>query len=363
MDALVSAETPVATVKPSALSVPEVKLSICITTFNRAGFIGATLDSIFSQIQGHCEVVIVDGASTDNTEEVVSAYTQRFENLRYIKQPINQGIDRDYDRTIQLARGEYCWLMTDDDLLKPGAISRVLAELNRDLSILLVNYQRLENDLSEVVLERLVDTTQDACYAPDEMDRLFSDSRQLLIYIGSLIIKRSLWLSRQREPYFDTMLMHIGVIFQERLPSEARLIAEPLISYRDGNPRTFWERMLEIFLVKFPAAISSFAISDQEKKRSVRDYSLKLTSLLMYRAMNWYSLDDYRRWIAPSEHSIPRRMILALTAVAPGALMNALYIMTTPFSAKRFQKLRLVHLRMSPFYYQNYRLFGRKRGT
>lgn len=361
MDTLVSAEARAHMIRPSPLPAPEVKLSVCITTFNRAGFIGATLDSIFSQMQGHCEVVIVDGASTDNTEQVVSDYARRFDNLRYIKQPINQGIDRDYDQTIQLARGEYCWLMTDDDLLKPGAISRVLGELNRDLSVLLVNYQRLENDLSKVVLDRFLETTEDTSYTPEEMDRLFSDTRQLLIYIGSLIIKRSLWMSRNRERYFDTMLMHIGVIFQERLPSDARLIADPLISYRDGNPRTFWVRMFEIFLVKFPAAVSSFAISDQEKRKFFQDDPLKLTSLMMFRAMNWYSIADYHRWIRPNVRSMRRRILPAIIAVFPGALMNSLYILTTPISRMRFRELRLVHLRMSPFYYRNYRFFGRRR--
>ena len=47
-------------------------LSICIATLNRGNFIGETLDSILSQITPEIEIVIIDGASTDNTEEVIN---------------------------------------------------------------------------------------------------------------------------------------------------------------------------------------------------------------------------------------------------------------------------------------------------
>ena len=51
-------------------------LSICIATYNRANFIGETLDSIILQLTEDVEVVIVDGASTDNTREVVESYVK-----------------------------------------------------------------------------------------------------------------------------------------------------------------------------------------------------------------------------------------------------------------------------------------------
>jgi abequosyltransferase len=41
-----------------------IKLSICITTLNRAAFIAATLDSILAQVTADCEVVVLDGGST-----------------------------------------------------------------------------------------------------------------------------------------------------------------------------------------------------------------------------------------------------------------------------------------------------------
>jgi len=49
-------------------------LSICISTHNRAAFIGETLSSILCQVTTDCEIVVSDNASIDNTEAVVSQY-------------------------------------------------------------------------------------------------------------------------------------------------------------------------------------------------------------------------------------------------------------------------------------------------
>jgi abequosyltransferase len=46
-------------------------LSICIATLNRARFLKETLARILGQASDEVEVVIVDGASSDGTEEVV----------------------------------------------------------------------------------------------------------------------------------------------------------------------------------------------------------------------------------------------------------------------------------------------------
>lgn len=58
----------------TAVQSPDIKLSICIGTFNRSAFIGATLESIVSQATSECEIVVSDNASNDDTWKVVSEY-------------------------------------------------------------------------------------------------------------------------------------------------------------------------------------------------------------------------------------------------------------------------------------------------
>ena len=71
--------------------VNDMKLSVCIATMNRADVIGETLESIVSQARDDVEISqILDGASTDNTREVVEGYRkQRFPALRYVRASSN----------------------------------------------------------------------------------------------------------------------------------------------------------------------------------------------------------------------------------------------------------------------------------
>ncbi|KKR70915.1 MAG: hypothetical protein UU12_C0013G0004 [Candidatus Woesebacteria bacterium GW2011_GWA2_40_7b] len=51
-----------------------MNISICITTFNEEGSIGALLDSLLAQTKKADEIVIVDGGSTDKTVEIINHY-------------------------------------------------------------------------------------------------------------------------------------------------------------------------------------------------------------------------------------------------------------------------------------------------
>ena len=115
------------------------KLSICIATYNRGVHIGETLDSILKQLTSEVELIVVDGASPDNTKEVMEKYLLIHPEIRYFREQVNSGIDADFDKAVGYARGEYCWLMTDDDLLHPSAISTVLSVLRGGNELIIVN--------------------------------------------------------------------------------------------------------------------------------------------------------------------------------------------------------------------------------
>ena len=80
-----------------------LRLSICIATLNRASFLKETLDSILDQASDEVEVVIVDGASSDGTEEFVHGLQMRFPRIRYVRRGKAMGVGRDFDAAVQHA--------------------------------------------------------------------------------------------------------------------------------------------------------------------------------------------------------------------------------------------------------------------
>jgi len=128
-----------------------IKLSICIATLNRGSLIGHTLDSIVSQLTEEVEIIIVDGASTDNAEEVVLSYQKRYANLHYTRLEKKGGIDQDFTHAVELAVGDYCWLFSDDDIIKTGAIKAVLGILETSPGLVIVNSEVQNSDLTQIL--------------------------------------------------------------------------------------------------------------------------------------------------------------------------------------------------------------------
>ena len=198
-------------------------LSICIATYNRDGFIGETLDSIIPQLDDEVELLVVDGASTDNTEDVVRKYTTKEPRIRYVRLSAKGGVDHDYDKSVELARGEFCWLFTDDDLLKHGAVATVIAAIKKGHDLVVVNAEVRDRTLSGILERRRINTQENKVYVPGSMERLFVDVLDYLSFIGGVVIRRSIWLGRERELYFGTEFVHVGVIFQKHLQGPAAL--------------------------------------------------------------------------------------------------------------------------------------------
>lgn len=302
----------------------KVRLSICIGTFNRAALLGATLQSVLTQVTEECEIVVSDNASTDKTEEVVAEYGRRTDRLRYFRQATNVGLDKNFDHTVELAQGEYCWLVSDDDLVKPGAVKRVLDALRSSPSLVVVNIEYMDFSMSKLVQRRATEFDSDRVYSPDDMDRLFSEIDQdVIMYIGSTVIRREIWLSRERARYYDTLFIQAGIIFQKKLPGETLAIAEPLISYRLGNAQ-FTSKLPEIVYRIWPTLVESLAVSESAKRKASRAQPWRNPQwLLVLRGWGFYSLEEYRRWIRPRLTSMHDRFISMSVALLPGTLVNA----------------------------------------
>lgn len=336
-----------------------LRLTIAITTRNRADFIGQTLDSILPQITEETELLILDGASTDATPEVVAQYQRRLPALRYVRLTSNDGADRDFDRSVLNSRGEYCWLMTDDDLLLEGAVAAVLAALAAEPSLLIVNSEVRNADLTEVIEPSRLTFGSDRVYPPAELSRLFAETASYLSFIGCVVIRRSIWESRDRETYFGSWFVHMGVIFQQPLPAQAMVLAAPFISIRYGNAK--WRpQQFELWMFKWPRFIWSFPLVSDEAKAAVveREPWKNAARLLLYRAKGVYTRNEYAQWIGPRARSLWEKLRLASVLLIPGVLANLLAVMYCSIMPER-AGFRLIDLRNSPYHFRQWRLRSR----
>lgn len=322
-------------------------LSVCIATFRRGAFIGKTLESIIGQMDDRVELVVLDGASPDDTAAVVGRYAERCPQLRYQREDINSGVDADYDKAVRIARGRYCWLMTDDDVLVPGAIARVLDALADLPALLVLNAQVRTVDLGEVLQPRLLVQAQDSEFATGDAAGVFTALAAHLKFIGAVVIDRSLWLSREREPYYGSLFIHVGVIFQAPLPGPVRVLAEPVMWIRYGN--AMWSaRGFEIWMYLWPRLVWSFPGFTEAQKASVcsREPWRKPVKLGVQRALGGFSREEYRRVFAGVGAS-PSRFAAWLISGLPPRLANA-FASLACLAIPRRSRLNLYDLSRNP---------------
>ncbi len=91
------------------------RISICIPTFNRSDLLRKALASVSNQTVKPWEVIVVDNCSDDDTEEV----TREFKDVKYFRNDVNLGMNSNWNRCIELSRGDFITLLHSDDLISP----------------------------------------------------------------------------------------------------------------------------------------------------------------------------------------------------------------------------------------------------
>jgi len=111
-------------------------LTLAIPTFNRATYLAELLEALLPQLAGLAaqtiELLISDNCSEDETAAMVAAFQRRGLPCRYVRNPRNIGSDANFLQCLNLATGQYVWVMGDDDLLVPHAIADLLSLLSQE---------------------------------------------------------------------------------------------------------------------------------------------------------------------------------------------------------------------------------------
>ncbi len=219
-------------------------LTVCIPTYNYGAFISAAIGSVLDQIEPDVEIVVLDGGSTDDTREVVARLATEQPVVKYFRQETRGGIDRDLARSVELASGEYCWLLSADDALAPGALRRILDEFEHGRDILLANRIWCDANLKPVRPEAwLAGASEDRTvdFAQENDVRTYLESARslgaLFSFMSSIGFRREAWMrARVDAPLIGTNYAHVQRLFgMGRDGARLKYIAAPLVLCRGGS--------------------------------------------------------------------------------------------------------------------------------
>ena len=106
-------------------------MKLSIITINRNNAIGLekTLRSVASQTYREFEYLVIDGASTDNSVEVIKSHESEFTHLRWVSEP-DKGIYNAMNKGLRMASGEYVQILNSgDELASADVVEKMLKAL------------------------------------------------------------------------------------------------------------------------------------------------------------------------------------------------------------------------------------------
>jgi abequosyltransferase len=164
-------------------------------------------------------------------------------NIKYHLLSERGGIDRDMARVVALASGCYCWLFSGDDLMREGAIDRVLQLIRTESDVYLCRH-------TMCTIEMAVLSERDVLAAPAEVTFDLQDEREKAIYcqkaitteaffsfLGGIVVKTSKWGSvGLNDAYIGSCWAHVARLF-ELMPNGLTVtyVPEVLLDRRGDN--------------------------------------------------------------------------------------------------------------------------------
>lgn len=92
-----------------------MKLSLITVTYNSGATLAYTIKSVLSQTYPDIEYIIVDGASKDNTVDIIKEYEPLFKGrIKWISEP-DKGLYDAMNKGIRLATGDIIGILNSDD--------------------------------------------------------------------------------------------------------------------------------------------------------------------------------------------------------------------------------------------------------
>ncbi len=127
-------------------------VSIVVPSYNQAAFIRQTLESCLAQDYRPIEIVVVDGASTDGTVDILRTF-DAYPEVSWTSEP-DAGVVEAVNKGLRRARGEICGIQSSDDSYLPGAFTRAVNVLMQHPEVALVYADAVKIDAAGHELAR-----------------------------------------------------------------------------------------------------------------------------------------------------------------------------------------------------------------
>lgn len=259
-----------------------MKLSICVPTLNREAYIQDMVKSINGISLQDVELVVVDGSKNNETEKIIKSNINPNLELNYMKSNLNKGMDLDVIQAVENARGDYCWLMSDDDAFNENAIDKILEIINSNCDIYLTDIIFCDEKMNKFGRSNFLsknNTSQKFNISNitefENYIKLSTSNNALFCFMPAIIFKRENWTKYDNQVQdYVYGYNHVYKLFDPKnYLSEYYLqyIDDPLLLNRSFNDSYSKSGILNRYLIDFEGYIklSDLLFKDQDHIKNI----------------------------------------------------------------------------------------------
>lgn len=226
-------------------------LSFVIPTYNFGKFIGETVRSITEGVasisQKDYEIIILDGGSGDDTDDVIANLALKNKNIIYRKNLTRGGIDRDLNEVAGMASGTYIWFFSADDILIPKWDLVIFPLLLQKNDIYLVPAELCDLQMKSLRKNPIFSTEEDNKFLSFSFDfdksviRSYLEKANtleaLFSFMSTIVIKKHVWDGlKDRSEYYGSCWAHCAKIIPTLFGKVTiGYVNQYLIKKRGGN--------------------------------------------------------------------------------------------------------------------------------
>ena len=208
------------------------KVTVGIPTHNRAEWLRECVASVLAQSYGDFQLLISDNASDDETGAVVASFDDS--RIDYARSESNVGMIGNFNRVIELARGEFLIVLPDDDILYPEYLSTAvgLLESHRSVGVLYTGYTLIDAD-SRVLQRAPLAIAEPVSFerGRDYLERVMGSSLGAICWTSALFRTKAIasadGMRADEQPFAD-----IPLFMRIALDWDFLSLAEPLVGLR-----------------------------------------------------------------------------------------------------------------------------------
>jgi len=198
-------------------------VSVAMCTFNGARYLPEQLTSLLRQNHSLIEIIIVDDKSSDHTEKIVRQFQAIDDRIRFYVNSERRGVNKNFEKAISLAKGEYICTCDQDDLWFPEKIEKLLACIGDD-DLVYSDSQYILN--KGEIIDRFLSSDAKIGNISGPLSLLFFN----VVSGHSMMFRKSLF--ERACPFPDNQYYDHWLAFNAAITGKVRFLDVPLQYYR-----------------------------------------------------------------------------------------------------------------------------------